>query len=343
MTPEQLDHLMTPEQLDQLIAGFAAGQPRSLARLISLLENSPTSAPRVLSRLPAPLTRAVVVGLTGSPGSGKSTVAAALVGVLRSRGERVAVIGVDPSSPFGGGALLGDRIRLREHAADHGVFIRSMATRGMLGGLAIATWQAVTLLERFGFPWVLVETVGVGQSEVDIASLADVTVLLLAPGMGDGIQVMKAGVMEIADLFLVNKADQDGADRTLREVRAHLNVWQGPAQERPPVLTAVATKGTGIDELLAAIKERIQAARANGRDDKRRRQRIRYEIDTIVSAMVQARIDVAMAGDKAVDLWRHLEDGTLDTYSAACGLLERITGTTSNSSKKSTKDGGQTC
>lgn len=311
---------MTPLALDTLARDFATGSPRALARLISTVENDPTRAPEVFANLP-PAGRATVVGLTGAPGSGKSTIASALVAALRAKGERVALIAVDPSSPFRGGALLGDRIRMSEHAADQGVFIRSMATRGMLGGLAAATWQTVTLLERFGFPWVLVETVGVGQSEVDIARLADVTVLLLAPGMGDGIQVMKAGVMEIGDVFVVNKADRDGAERTLKELTNHLNHSPEPKETRPEVLTTIATERRGITELLTAI-----TSRAAVQGPQRRQSRLRHELDTLLSGMLRERVDRVLAGDVGAALWHQLETGKLDSYSVAAQLLHHLRG-----------------
>ena len=207
-----------PVDVPALVGGARAGNPRALARLLSLVEDAHPALREVMAALAPYGGRAWVLGLTGSPGVGKSTTTSALVGALRSEGLRVGVLAVDPSSPFSGGALLGDRIRMQDHATDPGVFIRSMATRGHLGGLSWATPQALRVMDAAGCDVVLVETVGVGQSEVEVASLADTTLVLLAPGMGDGIQAAKAGILEIGDVFCVNKADRDGADATVRDI-----------------------------------------------------------------------------------------------------------------------------
>lgn len=313
---------MTVESLEELLAGYARGERRSLARLLSLVEREPSLLSDIVPRLPSGH-RAQVVGLTGAPGSGKSTVASGLVSALRQRGERVAVLAVDPSSPFTGGALLGDRLRLREHNADEGVFIRSMASRGMLGGLAAAAWQAVTLLERFGFPRILVETVGVGQSEIDIARLADVTVLVLAPGMGDDIQVMKAGVMEIADVVLVNKADREGAHGTKAEVEQHLAQSHYPPDERAAVVMSVATSGQGIAELLTVIDARAALLNGNGQAALRRAGRLKHEIRSILSDRLQAELERYFMG-AGQKLWQDLASGRVDAFSAASRALTDI-------------------
>ena len=241
--------------VDQLVERALAGDPRSIGRLITLVEDGAPQLRDVMAALAPRSGAAHIVGLTGSPGVGKSTTTSALVAAFRAAGRRVGVLAVDPSSPFSGGALLGDRIRMQEHATDPEVFIRSMASRGHLGGLASTTPQAVRVLDAAGCDPVLVETVGVGQSEVEVAGEADTTIVLLAPGMGDGIQAAKAGILEIGDIFVVNKADRDGADATARELRHMISL--GPSGQagawKPPVLKVVATRGEGLPELVEAI------------------------------------------------------------------------------------------
>ncbi|MFZ8980752.1 MAG: methylmalonyl Co-A mutase-associated GTPase MeaB [Candidatus Nanopelagicales bacterium] len=259
-----------------LAARVAAGEARAVARLISWVEDGAAGLPEALAALPV-RERAYVVGLTGSPGVGKSTVTSTLVAAYRARGERVGVLAIDPSSPFSGGALLGDRIRMQEHATDEGVFIRSMASRGHLGGMAAATPQAVRVLEAAGCGVVLVETVGVGQSEVDVAATADATVVLLAPGMGDGIQAAKAGILEIADIVCVNKADRDGAESTAREVRQMLRLAAPADGWVVPVVTSSAARGQ-IADLVSALDERRAWLDEDDRWAARRRQRAAAEI-----------------------------------------------------------------
>ena len=230
---------------EALLKAARAGSPRALGRLISLVENDSPQVRTVLTELLPERGRARVVGVTGAPGVGKSTTVTGLVAVLRAAGQRVAVLAVDPSSPFSGGALLGDRVRMQAHATDAGVFIRSMATRGHLGGLAVAAPQALRVLDGGGFDTVIVETVGVGQSEVEIAQQADVTLVLLAPGMGDGIQAAKAGILEVGDIFVVNKADRDGAHAVVRELRGMLALTPRAAEEKPPaIVSTVAVEGS---------------------------------------------------------------------------------------------------
>ncbi|HEX7106904.1 MAG TPA: methylmalonyl Co-A mutase-associated GTPase MeaB, partial [Acidothermaceae bacterium] len=228
-----------------------ADDTRSLARLISLIEDADARVPELLRNLPQPVENPYVVGVTGAPGVGKSTTTSALIAHWRAKGARVGVLAVDPSSPFTGGALLGDRVRMQTHATDDGVFIRSMASRGHLGGLAAATPQAVRAVESAGFDIVLIETVGVGQAEVDVAATADTTVVLVAPGMGDGVQAAKAGLLEVADVLVVNKADREGADDALRDLRHMLTLVadRQPGEWRPPVVRAVATAEGGVGEL----------------------------------------------------------------------------------------------
>ena len=271
--------------------------------------------------------RAQVIGLTGAPGVGKSTSMSALVSAYRAHDVRVGVLAVDPSSPFSGGALLGDRVRMQEHATDDGVFIRSMASRGHLGGLAWATPQALRVLDAAGCDVIFVETVGVGQAEVEIAALADTTVLLLAPGMGDGIQAAKAGVIEIADVFVVNKADRDGADQTVRDLRYMLSLG-GPHSAagawRPEIVRTVAVRAEGVADVIAAIDKHCAWMAGNGELDRRRRARAAAEIEAIaVSAMREQFRDVH--GSASLDkLAAEVAAGTTDPYAAADRLVGEL-------------------
>jgi LAO/AO transport system kinase len=277
-----------------------------------------------MAALAADTGRAFVLGLTGPPGAGKSTMAAALVRALRARGERVAVLAVDPSSPFTGGALLGDRVRMQEHALDSDVLIRSMATRGHLGGLSVAAPQALRVFDAAGCSTVLVETVGVGQSEVDVAAAVDATVVLLAPGMGDGVQAAKAGILEIGDLFVVNKADRDGAQPLVRDLRAMVALsTRGPAAWKPPVLTTVASEGTGVAELLAAVDRFREHQQTSGDQARRRLLRARGEVEGLALEALSRRLRGQNAA--ALDeLGRAVRDGDTDPYAAAAELLRRL-------------------
>lgn len=266
--------------------------------------------------------RAHVVGVTGSPGVGKSTTTNALVRELRSAGRRVGVLAVDPSSPFSGGALLGDRVRMADHATDEGVYIRSMAARGHLGGLAWSTPQAIRVLDAAGYDVVVVETVGVGQSEVDIAAQADTTLVLLAPGMGDGIQAAKAGILEIGDVYVVNKADRDGADRVRRDLRSMLDLAQRAEDAwRPPVLATVAQAGTGLPELAEAIAEHRTWLDANGELVRRRTRRARREIEAIAVTALRSRWAEVGGRAELDDLAAQVVAGQSDPYAAADALL----------------------
>jgi LAO/AO transport system kinase len=305
--------------LDGLVTRARDGSARAVAQLISLVEDG-SPLVRDLAAALAPHTgHAVVVGLTGSPGVGKSTTTSALVSALRADDRRVGVLAVDPSSPFSGGALLGDRVRMSEHATDPGVFIRSMATRGHLGGLSAAAPQALRVLDAAGCDVVLVETVGVGQSEVEVVALADTTVVLLAPGMGDGVQAAKAGVLEIADVFCVNKADRDGADATVRELQNAMSMGRresGPGW-RTPVVRTVAAAGQGVDELMAAIDAHRAWMVEHGRGDEGRRRRARAEVEAIALADLRARLR-AVSGSAALDaLAGDVAAGELDPFAAA--------------------------
>lgn len=314
----------TAANVDDLIARARQGAPRAVARLISLVEHAHPALEEVAAALLPHTGRAHVVGLTGPPGVGKSTSTSTLVSALRADGNRVGVLAVDPSSPFSGGALLGDRIRMSEHATDPAVFIRSMATRGQLGGLASAASQAVRVLDAAGFDVILVETVGVGQSEVDVVRLADTTVVLLAPGMGDGIQAAKAGVLEIADIFVVNKADRDGAEATVRDLRQLVAMNRrevsGPSW-RQPVVPTVAVDGKGSADLLAALRDHLGWLREHGELDRRRLARARAEVEAIALARLRARIGELHGGDRLDELARRVVGRQLDPYAAAERLV----------------------
>ena len=239
-----------------LVASAREGDPRAVARLVSLVEDGDDSLPEIAAALAQYTGQAQLIGLTGSPGVGKSTLTNELVRAYRKQGLRVGVLAVDPSSPFTGGAILGDRVRMQDHATDPGVYIRSMSSRGHLGGLSAATPQAVRVLEGAGCEVVLVETVGVGQAEVEVASLADTTLVMLAPGMGDAIQAVKAGILEVADVFVVNKADRDGADATYHDIQGMIALGErGRGQWRPQVVRAVAAQATGIDDVVGGDRQ----------------------------------------------------------------------------------------
>lgn len=311
------------EQVPDLVARARGGEPRAVARLISLVEDGSPLLREVTAALAPHTGRAQVVGITGAPGVGKSTSTNALVRALRADGRRVGVLAVDPSSPFSGGALLGDRVRMGDHADDAGVYIRSMAARGHLGGLSWSTPQAMRVLDAAGFDVVLVETVGVGQSEVEVAGLADTTVVLLAPGMGDGIQAAKAGILEVGDVYVVNKADRDGAAQVARDLRGMLaladrrtGAWQ------PPILKTTAATGEGVAEVVAALDEHRAWSQRSGELQRRRERRARAEIEAIAVAELRSRW--AGVGDHAdLDaLAAAVVAGESDPYAAADQLLD---------------------
>jgi LAO/AO transport system kinase len=295
--------------------------------LISLVERDSPLLRQVAAALAPYGGHAQVVGLTGAPGVGKSTSTSALVAALRAAGKRVGVLAVDPSSPFSGGALLGDRVRMQDHATDDGVFIRSMASRGQLGGLSAAVPQALRVLDAAGCDVVLVETVGVGQAEVEIASLADTTVLVVAPGFGDGIQAAKAGVIEIADVFVVNKADRDGADQVVRDLRYMQSLGGRHSVAgawRPPIVKTVAARGEGVTDLVAAVEKHRCWLAAHGEFDRRRRARAAAEIEAIAVGTVRERF-AAVHGSAALDAAAaRVVGGDTDPYAAADELVAHL-------------------
>lgn len=311
-------------EVRDVVAAVRAGNPRALGRLISWIENASPALPVIMKELAPDTGRAHVVGLTGAPGVGKSTTATSLVRTLRARGERVGVLAVDPSSPFSGGALLGDRVRMQEHALDPDVYIRSMATRGHLGGLAVATPQALRAFDAACFDTVIVETVGVGQSELEVVETADTVLVLLAPGMGDGIQAAKAGILEIGDVFVVNKSDREGAQALIRELRTMIALThRGPEDWKPPIVSTVAYEHRGIDELLEAV-DRFRASQATtGRARKRRVARAKREVETI--ALAKLRSEFRLNGEAGLDdLAEAVSRGELDPYTAADRVVVRL-------------------
>lgn len=312
-----------------LLARARDGHPRAVARLISMVEDASPQLREVAAALAPHTGNAQVVGLTGAPGVGKSTITAALVSALRRTGRRVGVLAVDPSSPFSGGALLGDRVRMQEHATDPGVFIRSMATRGHLGGMAWATPQALRVLDAAGYDVVLIETVGVGQSEVDVVSLADTTLVLLAPGMGDGIQAAKAGILEVADVFCVNKADRDGADQVIRDLKYMISLGRREregASWRQPIVRTVASRGEGVDDVVTVIGQHHDWLTGHGELDRRRRDRAAAEVEAIAVARLRSEMGDLRGGDALEHLAKRVVTGEIDPYAAADELIAGLRG-----------------
>ncbi len=306
-----------------LTARVLAGEPRAIARAISLIEDEDSSATELVRGIFPHTGRAYLVGVTGPPGAGKSTLVDKLTAHLRASAATVGVIAIDPTSPFTGGAVLGDRLRMNAHASDPGVFIRSMATRGHLGGLSRSTGDAALVLDAAGTDVIIIETVGVGQDEVDIIRTADVSVVTLVPGTGDDVQALKAGIMEIADIFVVNKADREGADRLVSAVEANLALHRyGPDDWRPPIVKTVATTGAGIAELDQAIA----AFRAHGapRQEARRRSRSAYRLRELVAQRFMAHLEREVLADGEFDgIVDRVAARELDPYTAAHDLLAR--------------------
>lgn len=327
----------------ELAAGVLEGDRRAVARAISRVEAEGPSAASMVRAVHGRTGRAHLVGVTGAPGVGKSTLVDRLAAVLRSRGRTVGILAVDPSSPFSGGAVLGDRVRMQAHAGDDGVFVRSMASRGRLGGLSRATGDAALVLDAAGFDVIVIETVGVGQAEVEISRAADVTLVVTMPGGGDGVQALKAGVMEIADVFVVNKADQAGADRAAAEIEAVLGLNEyGPGEWRPPVLRTRATEGGGVREVVAAV-DRFRARAGDGAEQRRRARagaRVRELVSRRFLEHAEQRVLDPGGFDRFVD---QVADTLIDPYTAADRILDlavRGTASADSSGPLSTLEAG---
>jgi LAO/AO transport system kinase len=314
-----------------LVDRMLAGDRRALARLITRVENRDAGVPDIMHRAHPRTGRAYTVGITGPPGAGKSTLVDRLLAAIRKTGATVGVVAVDPTSPFTGGAVLGDRIRMQAHTLDPGVFIRSMATRGSLGGLARATAEVQKLLDAAGFDWILVETVGVGQTELDIVRLADTTVVVLVPESGDGIQTMKAGLLEAADILVVNKADREGAPRLMTELKYMVHLHrEGQLASRDlewevPILSAEAVHDVGVVELLDTIGRHRAALESSGALDRRRGARRARELRSLILAELRQEVDRALADGGTLErVLADVEAGRLDPYTAIKAITERL-------------------
>ena len=310
---------------EALFSAALQGDRAATARLLSLIERGGEPG-RVVGRLAYPKSgEGYTVGLTGAPGAGKSTLTSATIGHLRSLDLEVAVLAIDPSSPFTGGAILGDRVRMQDHATDTGVFIRSMATRGHLGGLSLATPEAVRLLDALGRKWILVETVGVGQVEVEVAGKADTTVVVVNPGWGDSVQANKAGLMEIADVFVINKADRKGVEETRRDLEQMLDLSDLPHDAwRPTIVTTVANTGEGVPELWDAVLEHCEYAESSGLLEERRRFRSSEELREIVANRLRERAREICTGDRWDEVTGEVTEQRLDPWSAADEMLAPV-------------------
>jgi LAO/AO transport system kinase len=307
-----------------LLEATCDGDRGALARLLSVVEAGGDDARAAVASLPVTVAdRAWTVGITGAPGAGKSTLTDHVVAHLRDEGQRVAVLAIDPSSPFTGGAILGDRVRMQRHATDPDVFIRSMATRGHLGGLSRATPQAVRVLAAAGYGWIMVETVGVGQVEVEVAHSADTTIVVVNPGWGDGVQAAKAGLLEIGDVFVVNKADRAGLEATVRDLQSMLEL-SGARPWVPPILETVATEDRGVDALLDAVRRHHEHLAGSGELAERRERRIADELRALVLDRLSERADDFCSGPRFATVVRQVAAGTSDPYTAATLLTEGV-------------------
>ncbi|HEV2022461.1 MAG TPA: methylmalonyl Co-A mutase-associated GTPase MeaB [Terriglobales bacterium] len=314
-----------PDETNNWVARIRSGEPRALARAISAIEDHAPESVELLKALFPHSGKARVIGLTGAPGSGKSTLVDQLAREYRKQGRTLGIIAVDPTSPYTGGAILGDRIRMQAHHADSGIYIRSMATRGFLGGLARATADVATVLDASGKDLILVETVGVGQDEVDIVRLADATIVILVPGMGDDVQTIKAGIMEIADIFVINKSDREGAERVEREIRAMQSLATRPDRWSPPIVKTVATEGTGIPELVAAIAEHEEYLRRENLTLKKKignwRERL---VEMLRESLLERVLKEQMSDGEVAAYAAEVAEGKRDPYSLVEEIVSRV-------------------
>jgi len=310
-----------------LAAQVAAGDVRALAKAISLVENRGPGWSELLKQLFPATGRARVIGLTGSPGAGKSTLVDQLAVHFRKQQKSVGIIAVDPTSPYTGGAILGDRIRMQRHFSDHGIFIRSMATRGSLGGLARATADAASVLDAAGRDLVLIETVGVGQDEIDVVRLADITVVILVPGMGDDVQTIKAGIMEIADVFVINKSDREGAERVEREIRALQSLAIRSDHWTPPIVKTLASEGQGIEELAEAIKQYEDYLRENDLLRKKKLQNWQERLIEMLRESLLERVSAKVGRESLARFAAQISDHKRDPYSLVEEILAEVAGT----------------
>ncbi len=309
--------------ISDLLESLRRGDHRALGRAITWMENGHPGARDLMAKVWPHLGRASVIGITGSPGAGKSTLTDQVARALRAEGQRIGILAVDPTSPFSGGAILGDRIRMQRIAADPGIFIRSMATRGALGGLARATQDAIDLLDAAGFDTIIVETVGVGQDEVDVVSCVQTCCVVLVPGMGDEIQAIKAGIMEVADLFIINKSDREGADQVEREIEAMKSLatvrdWD------PPVLRTIAQAGEGVQELLAQVRNHGAWLRSHGGLARKAKERARLRFESLLAEAAVRRAKALAGPERVAAAIQGITDRTLDPYSAVQGILGEV-------------------